>query len=102
LFATNNGTDTNTRARLMSDGTWRVNQLQALTTNGNLQILNNGTGIVQLPAGSTVGVFHQEWENLELKPNFFYKKNPAPPIHATYKAKPTSCPFSLGLYHDLN
>lgn len=50
--------------------------------------------IVPPSAGSTMGVFHQEWENLELQPNFFYKKNPALPNQATYKAQPSSCPFS--------
>ncbi len=50
--------------------------------------------IVPPTAGSTMGVFHQEWENFELRPNFFYRKNLALANAATSKAKPSSCPFS--------
>lgn len=53
-FATENGTDFNIRAELDSAGTWKTNAIQAYTANGNLQILNNGTGNVQLPAGTTI------------------------------------------------
>lgn len=52
--------------------------------------------IVPPTAGSTMGVFHQEWENLEMRPNFFYQKMPTQPSVSTSKAKPSSCPFSMG------
>lgn len=54
-FATNNGTATATRMELSSTGTLKVNNIQALTSNGDLNLVANGTGIVTLPAGSTVG-----------------------------------------------
>jgi nitric-oxide synthase len=52
--------------------------------------------IVPPSAGSTMGVFHQDWENLELRPNFFYQKNPTPSNPGIYKTKPSSCPYSMG------
>jgi nitric-oxide synthase, bacterial len=52
--------------------------------------------IVPPSAGSTMGVFHQEWDNLELRPNFFYQTNPALLNLASQKVKPSSCPFSVG------
>jgi hypothetical protein len=54
-FITNNGTATAIRMELSSTGTLKVNNIQALATNGNLNLIANGTGIVTLPAGSTVG-----------------------------------------------
>lgn len=52
--------------------------------------------IVPPAAGSTLGVFHQEWENQTLSPNFYYQgttwnqeEAPAPPSFASGK-----CPFS--------
>ena len=52
--------------------------------------------IVPPAAGSTLGVFHQEWENQMLSPNFYYQETTwnqeeasAPPSFAAGK-----CPFS--------
>lgn len=52
--------------------------------------------IVPPAAGSTLGVFHQEWENQMRSPNFYYQETtwnqeeaPAPPSFAAGK-----CPFS--------
>ncbi|MBM3425544.1 MAG: nitric oxide synthase oxygenase, partial [Bacteroidetes bacterium] len=52
--------------------------------------------IVPPAAGSTLGVFHQEWENQIRSPNFYYQETtwnqeeaPAPPSFAAGK-----CPFS--------
>ena len=54
-FQTNNGSATAARMELSSAGTLQVNNIQALASNGNLNLLANGTGVVTLPAGSTVG-----------------------------------------------
>jgi hypothetical protein len=54
-FITTNTTTPTVRARLTREGYWRADYLQALTTNGDLNIIANGTGTVQLPAGTKVG-----------------------------------------------
>ena len=54
-FGTSNGTSVNYRAEITPTGVFRTNAIQALTLNGNLVFTNNGTGKVQLPAGTTVG-----------------------------------------------
>jgi len=54
-FQTNNGSATAARMELSSAGTLKVNNIQALASNGNLNLLANGTGVVTLPAGSTIG-----------------------------------------------
>ena len=54
-FITTNTTTPTVRARLTREGYWKTDYLQALTTNGDLTIMINGTGTVQLPAGTKVG-----------------------------------------------
>jgi hypothetical protein len=54
-FFTNSGTSFTSRAELSAQGVWKANQLQAFSENVDLEILNNGTGKVRLPADSTVG-----------------------------------------------
>ena len=54
-FITTNTTTPAVRARLYREGYWKADYLQALTTNGDLTIMINGTGTVQLPAGTKVG-----------------------------------------------
>ena len=55
LFRTNNGTTIADRAILSAAGVWKVDSISALNTNANLALSGNGTGIVTLPAGTTVG-----------------------------------------------
>jgi hypothetical protein len=54
-FITTNAGAPRTAARLTKEGYWKTDYLQALTTNGDLNIIANGTGTVQLPAGTKVG-----------------------------------------------
>jgi hypothetical protein len=42
-------------AEIDSNGVWKVDSLRSVTANADLNILNNGTGLVRLPAGTTVG-----------------------------------------------
>jgi hypothetical protein len=42
-------------AEIDSNGVWKVDSIRSVTTNADLNILNNGTGIVNLPAGTKVG-----------------------------------------------
>jgi hypothetical protein len=53
--ATNNGSGIAYRAEFASSGEFKVDNITALTTNSNLTLSGNGTGVVSLPAGSTVG-----------------------------------------------
>jgi nitric-oxide synthase len=49
--------------------------------------------IVPPVAGSTMGVFHREWENEILSPNFFYQTGSWQGIYTGSKQPTMSCPF---------
>ena len=49
--------------------------------------------IVPPTAGSTVGVFHQDWDNEVLTPNFFYQDSPWQAQPTNSKIQTKSCPF---------
>lgn len=51
--------------------------------------------IVPPTAGSTMGVFHKEWENQTLSPNFFYQEHPRQ-IHLEKEDRIKGCPFHQG------
>ena len=48
--------------------------------------------IVPPTAGSTTGVFHREWENQILSPNFFYQEHPRQ-IQSEKEERTKGCPF---------
>lgn len=52
--------------------------------------------IVPPSAGSTMGVFHQEWDNQIIKPNFFYQQNLWLEKFPESDAKSKTCPFTVG------
>jgi nitric-oxide synthase len=52
--------------------------------------------IVPPTAGSTMGVFHQEWDNQMLSPNFFYQKSVSLLDLLTLQQPPKGCPFHVG------
>lgn len=51
--------------------------------------------IVPPAAGSTMGVFHKDWENQILSPNFFYQEFPRK-IQPRREERTTGCPFHQG------
>lgn len=51
--------------------------------------------IVPPSAGSTMGVFHKDWENQILSPNFFYQELPRQ-IESKNEEKIKGCPFHHG------
>ncbi|MBN7809973.1 nitric oxide synthase oxygenase [Algoriphagus sp. H41] len=51
------------------------------------------TWIVPPTAGSTTGVFHREWKNEVLEPNFFYADPAWKALDTEYPAKASGCPF---------
>ncbi len=52
--------------------------------------------IVPPMSGSATPVFHRTYQNIELKPNFFYQPDPWLPDDSQYKSK-SSCPFKFKL-----
>lgn len=50
--------------------------------------------IVPPAAGSTMGVFHQEWDNQVIRPNFFYSDQLWKPAMSELTQR-NSCPFSV-------
>ena len=55
-FSTSNGSSAAAaRVKITADGYLQADTLQALTTNGDLNIITNGTGYVRLPSNTTVG-----------------------------------------------
>ena len=54
-FSTSNGTAYATRYQMSETGVFKSNSISAYDTNANLVLSGNGTGIVTLPAGTTVG-----------------------------------------------
>jgi hypothetical protein len=53
-FSTNGGTGAAVRAELTSIGVLKVSGMTSLNLDDDLQIVNNGTGRLRLPAGTTV------------------------------------------------
>lgn len=51
--------------------------------------------IVPPSAGSTMGVFHKDWENQILSPNFFYQEQPRQ-INSRKEERAPGCPFHHG------
>ena len=54
-FSTSNGTAYATRYQMSETGVFKSNSISAYDTNADLVLSGNGTGIVTLPAGTTVG-----------------------------------------------
>ena len=54
-FSTSNGTTYAIRYQMSETGVFKSNSISAYDTNANLALSGNGTGIVTLPAGTTVG-----------------------------------------------
>ena len=55
-FLTSNGsTAAAARVKITADGYLQADTLQAMTTNGDLNVIVNGTGYVRLPSNTTIG-----------------------------------------------
>lgn len=67
-----------------------------LEQSKNRSVQADWAWIVPPSAGSTMGVFHREWNNLVISPNFFYQENLWKEKFPESNSKSIACPFALG------
>jgi len=66
-----------------------------LEQSKNRSVQADWSWIVPPTAGSTTGVFHQEWDNQIISPNFFYQQNLWLEKFSESDPKSRTCPFTV-------